>query len=151
MKIVIASEHAGYHMKVSIVRYLKESGYEIDDLGVQSTESVNYPFIAANLAEYIIKGVYEKGILICGTGLGMSIAAGKVPGIRAALCTDQFMAKMAREHNDANVLCLGAWITGIRLSQFIVNEFIKSEFTGGRHRTRLNLIDELERRYGSTL
>lgn len=151
MKIAIASEHAGYALKEEIVKYLKENSYEIHDIGAKSDEPIDYPFIAADLSERIAKGEFEKGVLICGTGTGMAIAAGKVPGVRSALCTDPYMAKMAREHNDVNVLCLGTWITGLKLSIAIVDEFLKSEFNGGRHTRRVNQIAELERKYGSKL
>lgn len=151
MKIAIASEHAGYDLKESIKRYLTERGYVIDDLGAMSSEPIDYPFIASGLAERVAKHEYDKGILLCGTGIGMTMAAGKVPGIRAALCTDPYMAKMTRQHNDANVLCLGAWITGLKLSFDIVDAFLENEFTGGRHISRVEKIRELEERYGSKI
>lgn len=151
MKIAIASEHAGFDLKEKIKDYLMEKGYDVTDLGADTDEPIDYPFIAAGLAERVAVGEFNKGILLCGTGIGMTMAAGKVPGIRAALCTDPFMAQMTREHNDANVLCLGAWITGLKLSYAIVDAFLQSEFTGGRHERRVNLIGELENRYGSKL
>ena len=151
MKIAIASEHAGFELKEKVKEYLKEKGFDVYDLGASSSEPIDYPFIAAGLAERVAKGEFDKGILLCGTGIGMAIAAGKVPGIRAALCTDPFMAKMSREHNDANVLCLGAWITGLKLSFEIVDAYLNAEFTGGRHERRVNLIGELEKKYGSNI
>lgn len=149
MKLAIASEHAGYDLKEKIIEYLNEKKINVKDLGASSNESIDYPFIAANLAELVANGQYDKGILICGTGIGMTIAAGKIPGIRAALCTDPFMAKMSREHNDANILCLGAWITGLKLSFATVDAFLDSDFTGGRHERRVKLIEEVEKKYGS--
>lgn len=151
IKIAIASEHAGFELKEKIKKYLIEKGYYIADIGAGSDEPIDYPFIAAELAERVSKGEFNKGILLCGTGIGMTMAAGKVPGIRAALCTNSFMAKMTREHNNANVLCLGAWITGLKLSFAIVDAFLESEFTGGRHERRVNLIRELENKYNSKL
>jgi len=148
MKIVIASEHAGFNLKEEIKKYLTEKGFNVTDLGTNSDKPTDYPFIAADLAEKVAKGAFKRGILICGTGAGMAIAAGKVPGIRAALCNDLFIAKMTREHNDANVLCLGSWITGSKLSFAIVDMFLRSRFRGGRHLNRINLIKELEKRYG---
>ena len=149
MKLAIANEHAGYHLKRDVVQYLNKAGVDIQDLGIQSDQPADYPFIAASMSERVIKGEFDCGILICGTGIGMSIAAGKVPGIRAALCTDPFMAKMAKEHNDANILCLGSWITGTKLSYAIIDAYLKSEFTEGRHKRRLDQIKELENKYGS--
>lgn len=150
-KIAIASEHAGFELKEKIKQYLGEKGYDVTDLGAGSDEPIDYPFIAAGLAEKVSEGEFCKGILLCGTGTGVTMAAGKVPGIRAALCTDPFMAKTTREHNDANILCLGAWITGLKLSFAIVDAFLEAEFTGGRHVRRVNLIGELEKRYGSSI
>ncbi len=147
MKIAIASEHAGFELKEKLVSYLREKGMVVDDLGARSDQPIDYPFLAAGLAEKVAAGEYERGILICGTGIGMSLAAGKVPGARAALCTDPFMARMSREHNDANVLCLGAWITGLRLSYAIVDEYLESQFTGGRHNRRLEQITQIEKKY----
>ncbi len=147
MKIAIASEHAGYHLKQEIVAFLGDNDIEVSDLGAQSDNSVDYPYIAADLAEQVASGVFDFGILVCGTGIGMSMAAGKVPGVRAALCTDPYMARMAREHNDANVLCLGAWITGARLSLAIVQAYLDSEFKGQRHLRRIKKIQEVEKRY----
>lgn len=151
MKLAIASEHAGYALKEDILKYLRDKGYDIEDIGTQSDEPIDYPYIAANLGEKVSKGEYDRGILICGTGIGMAMAAGKVPGIRAGLCTDPFMAKMTSEHNNANVLCIGAWITGLKLSFSIVDAYLEAEFTEGRHEKRVNLISELEDKYGSSL
>jgi ribose 5-phosphate isomerase B len=147
VKIAIASEHAGFELKEKIVSYLREKGVSVDDLGARSDQPIDYPPLAAGLAEKVARGEYQRGILICGTGIGMSLAAGKVPGIRAALCTDPFMAQMSREHNDANVLCLGAWITGLRLSYAIVDAYLESEFAGGRHVQRLDQIRQIEDTY----
>jgi ribose 5-phosphate isomerase B len=146
-KIAIASEHAGYDLKEKLVTYLREKGVALDDLGARSDQPIDYPSVASDLAERVAQGEYSRGILICGTGIGMSIAAGKVPGIRAALCTDPYMARMCREHNDANVLCLGAWITGSRLSMAIVDAYLETEFAGDRHQRRVSQIREIERRY----
>jgi ribose 5-phosphate isomerase B len=147
MKIAIASEHAGYELKEKLLEYIRIKGIEIEDVGAQSDKAIDYPFIAADLAEKVADGNYDRGILICGTGIGMSLAAGKVPEIRAALCTDPFMAKMAREHNDANVLCLGAWITGLKLSYAIVDAYLEAEFTAGRHARRIAQIHKIEQKY----
>ena len=147
MKIAIACEHAGFELKNKVKEYLIEKGYDVADLGADSSEPIDYPYIAANMTEMVVKGDYSSGILICGTGIGMSIAACKVPGARAALCTNSYMAKMARNHNDANILCLGSWITGLRLSYDIVDTFLANEFEGGRHQRRINLIYKLEKKF----
>lgn len=151
MKIAIASEHAGFELKEKIKAHLLEEGYEVDDLGSMNSEPVDYPFIASGLAERVALGEYEKGILICGTGIGMAIASGKVPGVRAALCTNAYMAKMTRLHNDANVLCLGSWITGLGLSLDITDAFLATGFMGGRHIPRVDKIRQIEERYGSKI
>lgn len=143
-KIAIASEHAGYHLKEFLKPVLSEEGFEALDLGVGSDQPVDYPLIAEELANAVISEKAEKGILICGTGIGMSIAANKVRGIRAAHCTDLFTAKMTRLHNDANILCLGAWLTGERLSKEIALTFLNTEFEGGRHIPRIEKITLVE-------
>ena len=144
-KIAIASEHAGFSLKESLKNYLVQQGYEVDDLGTDSGQPVDYPSIAADLAGKVISGCYNKGILICGTGIGMCIAAYKVTGVRAALCSDIFDARMARLHNDANILCLGAWKTGPRIANEMTSLFLETEFEGGRHIPRINGISEIEK------
>ena len=143
-QVAIASEHAGYELKEYLKKHLMEMGYTVTDTGAQSSEPTDYPDIAAELSIAVAGGMYDKGILICGTGIGMSIAAGKVPGIRAALCTDAFMSKMSVKHNNANILCLGGWITGTRLSAEITMAFLEAEFEGGRHERRITRIAEIE-------
>jgi ribose 5-phosphate isomerase B len=147
MKIAIASEHAGYELKEKLVKYIREKGPIVEDIGAKSDKPIDYPYIAEGLARRVAKGEFDLGILICGTGIGMSLAAGKVPGVRPALCTDPFMSKMARQHNNANVLCLGAWITGSKLSYAIIDAFLEGEFQGDRHLRRINQITEIERKY----
>lgn len=143
-KIAIASEHAGYPLKEFLKPVLAGEGFEVLDLGVDSDQPVDYPLIAEELANTVISEKAEMGILICGTGIGMSIAANKVRGIRAAHCTDLFTAKMTRLHNDANILCLGAWLTGDRISKEIVLTFLNTEFEGGRHIPRIEKITLVE-------
>jgi ribose 5-phosphate isomerase B len=142
--IAIANEHVGFSLKTALVPYLQKAGYDVMDMGVSSDTPVDYPMIAAALSEAVVSGSAEKGILICGTGLGMSIAANKVHGARAALCSDLFSSKMARLHNNANVLCLGAWITGTRLAEEIVQIFLNTPYEGGRHDARLKMISLIE-------
>ncbi len=143
MKIVIASDHAGYFLKEKIKDFLDKEGYEVIDVGTYSTVSVDYPEYGYKAIEKILKGEADKGILICGTGLGMSIVANRFPKIRAALCHEPFSAQMARRHNDANVLALGGRLIGDGMAIEIVKTFLSTEFEKGRHERRINLIEEL--------
>jgi ribose 5-phosphate isomerase B len=148
MIIAISSDHGGYKLKEEIKKYLKEKGYETKDLGTcDSACSVDYPDYGLAVAEAIANGECEKGIIICGTGIGISISANKVPGIRAALCTDTYSAKMSREHNNANILALGARVTGTGLALEIVDTWFKAEFQGGRHKRRVDKISDIEKKY----
>lgn len=142
--IAIGSDHGGYELKNHIIKHLEQKGIEICDIGCFSEDSVDYPDIAKKLCAEIVSGKAEKGILICGTGIGISIAANKVKGIRAALCSDVYSAKMCRQHNDANVLCLGGRVTGRELAFMIVDTYLEEKFEGGRHINRINKIHEIE-------
>ncbi len=145
MKIAIGSDHAGFSMKQEIINELKAEGHQIIDCGTHSSESVDYP----DIAEAVAKKVLEDnifGVLICGTGIGISIAANKIPGIRAALCHDPYSAALAREHNDANVIAVGSRITGIGITLEMIKTFINSKFQGGRHQRRVEKIDSLEKK-----
>lgn len=144
MKIGIGSDHGGFELKESIKEYLKQKGIEFVDYGTNSTESVDYPDFGEKVAKAVIGEEVDRGIVICGTGIGISIAANKVKGIRCALCGDVFSAKMSRAHNNANVLALGGRVTGLGLALEIVDAFIQGEFEGGRHNGRLNKIDEID-------
>lgn len=145
MKIAIGSDHGGFELKESVRKHLTEQGIEVLNLGTDSTESVDYPRYGFAVGDAVIKGKADLGIVICGTGLGISMAANKIPGIRAALCTETFSARMAREHNNANVLALGGRVIGVGLALDIVDIFIKTSFAGGRHARRVELISALER------
>ena len=142
--IVIGSDHGGYELKNHVIKHLIEMGIEVKNCGCFSEDSVDYPDIAKAVCEEIVSGKAEKGILICGTGIGISIAANKIDGIRAALCSDVYSAKMCRQHNNANVLCLGGRVTGRELAFMIVDTYINEEFEGGRHQTRVDKIHSLE-------
>lgn len=144
MKIVIGSDHAGYDLKETIKNYLIKKGYNLIDKGTNSKESVDYPIFGESVAESVAKGEAEKGIVICGTGIGISISANKVKGVRAALCTNEYMARMARKHNNANVLALGARVLGVDLALSIVETFLNTQFEGGRHERRVYLIHNIE-------
>ncbi|MGI6776791.1 MAG: ribose 5-phosphate isomerase B [Acetivibrionales bacterium] len=146
--IAIGSDHGGYELKEQIIKYLKDKQYEVKDFGTcDCTTSVDYPDYGLAVAEAVKDGECEKGIIICGTGLGISMAANKVPGIRAALCTDCFTARMSREHNNANILALGGRVLGPGLALEIVETWLNSEFTGGRHAIRVNKISDIEKKY----
>ncbi len=140
MKIAIASDHGGYNLKEKIKEFLQDQDYSYQDLGAFSTHPVDYPDFAFQVAQGVSGGDYQAGIIICGTGIGVSIAANKVPGIRAALCSDCFSARAAREHNDANILTLGERVTGPGLAQEIVKAFLSARFQGGRHQGRIDKI-----------
>ena len=143
MKIVIGADHGGYLAKQAIIEYLQGQGYKVEDLGTHSEESCDYPDIAKEVAKAVAQEQLTLGVLICGTGIGMSIAANKVPGIRASLCHDTYSARMTRAHNDSNILCLGARVTGLGLMFDIVDAYLQSSFIGGRHATRVEKIEQL--------
>ncbi len=140
-KIVIASDHGGFRLKNEIITHLGELGYEIEDLGCNREESCDYPEFAKRVVNSVLKDGL-KGILVCGTGIGMSIAANRYKGIRASHCTDTFTARMTRMHNNSNILCLGQRITGTGLALDIVDIWLKTEYEGGRHQKRLDMIDK---------
>lgn len=144
MKIAFGSDHAGYRLKEHILKHLEASPHSCKDFGVFSEDSVDYPDLAISVAAAVQSGEYDYGILICGTGIGMSIAANKNNGIRAALCGEAYSAKCAREHNDANILTMGSRVIGPGLAQDIVDQFLNTAFTGGRHSNRLHKIERLE-------
>lgn len=145
MRIAIGSDHAGFSLKQEVMDFLKELGHQVYDAGTYSSESADYPDFAERVGRMVAGGEADAGILICGTGVGMSIAANKVKGVRAAACYDPFTARMAREHNDANILCLGAWVIGKGIAFEIVRTFLNTEFSGAeRHRRRISKILALE-------
>lgn len=141
MKIVIGNDHAGVEFKKIMLNYLMEQGHEIINVGVDVVESVDYPDIAREVSEIILRGEAQFGILICGTGIGISIAANRNEGIRAALCNNEFTAKLSRQHNDANIIALGARVMGDELAKACIDTFLNTEFEGGRHSNRVNKID----------
>ena len=141
--IAIGCDHGGYELKKEILKYLDEKGIEYKDFGCDSLESVDYPVYAKKVALAVASKECEKGILICGTGIGISIAANKVKGIRAALCTDSYMARLTREHNDANIVAMGGRVIGAGIALDIVDAFLNTEFSGEkRHIDRINMIED---------
>ena len=143
-KFVIASDHGGLELKVSIATYLQELGIELVDLGTMSDDSVDYPDYGIKVASAVSKGDADKGILICGTGIGMSIVANKFPGIRAALITDEFTAQMSKEHNNANIIVMGGRILTSEQAQKMVKVWLETVYEAGRHQRRLDKIANLE-------
>jgi ribose 5-phosphate isomerase B len=144
-KIVIASDHAGFSLKEKLKSHLKMKGIKIKDLGTTSKESCDYPKFAYALANEVSRGKFKKGILICKSGIGNSIVANKLPGVRAALCYNVKAARLSREHNDSNVLVMGAVFVNASLAKRITEVWLKTEFLGGRHRRRLNQIKGIEK------
>jgi len=140
VKIAIGCDHGGIDLKNTVVSVLTELGHEVDDQGCNSTDSVDYPNFARSVSSLVKEGKCQFGVLICGTGIGMSMAANRIPGIRAALCHEMFSARMSREHNDANVLCLGARVIGSGLAAEIVRTWMSTEFAGGRHQSRIDMF-----------
>ena len=144
-KITIGSDHAGYELKLKVIEHLKERGIEAIDVGTYSTDSCDYPDFAHAVCKNVQEGVTELGILVCGTGIGMSMAANKHKGIRAAACSDTFSARLTRMHNDANVLCFGERVVGMGLACDLVDAFIDAEFEGGKHARRVDMITAIEK------
>jgi ribose 5-phosphate isomerase B len=144
-RVIAGSDHAGLALRAEAVKAVQAAGLEIEDLGPFSGESVDYPDYARQVAEAVAAGTARLGILVCGTGIGMSIAANKVKGVRAAHCASEYEARMARAHNDANVLCLGERVLGLGLGAAIVKAFLETPFEGGRHERRVQKMKDLER------
>lgn len=145
MKIAMGADHAGVELKNQLAEMLRADGYEVDDLGTHTTDSVDYPDFAAAVARAVVSNEeIELGVLVCGTGLGVAIAANKIDGARAATCNDLFTARMARAHNNANVLTLGSRVVGGGVAEEIVRTFVTTEFEGGRHGRRVGKIHDLE-------
>ncbi|MGE5592633.1 MAG: ribose 5-phosphate isomerase B [Betaproteobacteria bacterium] len=140
MRVAIGSDHAGFEMKEDLKEYVKSLGHEVEDFGAPSSDPVDYPDIGYHVAREVASGRFDRGILICGTGIGMSIVANKVPGVRAALVGDLETARLAREHNDANVLALGARVIRLEHARDIVRLFLETSFAGGRHARRVDKI-----------
>ena len=143
-KITIGCDHAAFELKQKVIAHLQERGIEVIDVGTDSTQSCDYPKFAHALCKNVQDGVTELGILICGTGIGMSMAANKHRGIRAAACSDTFSARLTRAHNDANVLCFGERVVGMGLAFDLVDAFIDTDFEGGKHQRRVDMITEIE-------
>ncbi len=146
MRIAIANDHAAVDMKNMLIDYLKEKGHTIINLGTDTKESYDYPLAGARLGLYVREGKADIGIGICGTGIGISLACNKIRGIRAACCSDTFSAAMAREHNNANILCFGARVIGDETAKTLVDAFLNAKFQGGKHARRVSMVMDIETR-----
>lgn len=140
-RIALGSDHAGFPLKEELEQALRRRGHEVIDLGTHDESSADYPDYAHSVAREVLEGSSSVGVLVCGTGVGMSMAANRHPGIRAVVCSETFSARMARAHNNANVLCVGARVVGVGLAQDILDAFLESEFEGGRHERRVAKMD----------
>ena len=147
MKIAIGCDHGAFRLKNEIIEFLNSENYEVKDFGTYSEKSCDYPDIALPVAEAVVNKEYDFGILVCGTGIGIGIAANKVPGVRAALCSDTFSAHATREHNNANILTMGQRVVGTGLALDIVKTFLNTEFEGEKHQKRIDKISEIEKKY----
>lgn len=147
MKVAVACDHAGLALKEEVKKWLAADGIACQDMGCNSLQSVDYVDYAQPAMEAVLRGECQRAILICGTGIGMSITANKFPGIRAALCHDVFSARATREHNDSNVLCLGARVIGTGLAEEIIRVWLQTDFAGGRHQRRIDKIASVEKQY----
>ena len=144
MKIGIGNDHSALELKAEIIEFLKEKGHEVVDYGTYTTESCDYPMYGEKVGRAVASGEVEKGILICGTGFGISLAANKVKGVRAVVCSEPYTAKLSRMHNDANVLAFGARVVGIEMAKMIVDTWLSAEFEGGRHQRRIDMVMAIE-------
>ena len=145
MKIAIGNDHGGVELKRHLVEYLTGKGYEVIDLGAQTTESCNYPVFGQSVGQAVVAGEADYGVLICGTGIGISIAANKVDGVRCALCSEPVSARLAREHNNANIVAMGARTIGPVMAEGILDVFLNTGFQGGRHATRVGMFERIEK------
>lgn len=147
MKLAIGCDEAAYRLKMEIMKHLEEIGVEYEDYGAGQGETVLYPDVARKVAQAVADGKYERGILVCGTGIGMAITANKVPGIRAAVCHDPFSAERARKSNDAQILCMGERVIGVELAKYLVDIWLRCEFSGGSSAPKVQRIMEVEQFY----
>ena len=148
MKLAIGSDHVGLELKPIIIEYVQELGHEIEDFGPYSAERTDYPAYGKKVAEEVAAGNFDGGILICGTGVGISISANKVRGIRAVVCSEPYSAKLSKEHNNTNIVAFGSRVVGSELAKMIVKEWLDATFEGGRHEKRVEMIAEIEQEFG---
>ena len=146
MKIGIGNDHSAVEMKREVMKFLQDLGYEVVNYGTDSTESCNYPVYGEKVARAVVAKEVDLGIVICGTGVGISLAANKVKGIRAVVCSEPYSARLSRQHNNTNILAFGARVVGIELAKMIIEEWLNAEFEGGRHQRRVDMIMDIENR-----
>ena len=146
MKIGIGNDHSAVEMKREVMKFLQDLGYEVVNYGTDSTESCNYPVYGEKVARAVVAKEVDLGIVICGTGVGISLAANKVKGIRAVVCSEPYSARLSRQHNNTNILAFGARVVGIELAKMIIEEWLNAEFEGGRHQRRVDMIMDIEKR-----
>ncbi|MSD84685.1 ribose 5-phosphate isomerase B (plasmid) [Lactobacillus curvatus] len=144
MKLAIGSDHVGVELKLIIIEYLEKLGHKVTDFGPYSSERTDYPVYGKKVAEEVVAGNFDGGVLICGTGVGISISANKVKGIRAVVCSEPYSAKLSKEHNNTNIVAFGARVVGSELAKMIVKEWIDAKFEGGRHERRIEMIRQIE-------
>ena len=144
MKIAIGCDHSAIELKKEIIKYLEELGHSVTDFGTHTTESVDYPIYGKKVAVEVANGNFDGGVLICGTGIGISLAANKVKGIRAAVCSEPYSAKLSKQHNNSNIIAFGARVVGVDLAKMIVKEWLDAEYEGGRHAKRVDLLTKIE-------
>jgi ribose 5-phosphate isomerase B len=144
MKIAIGNDHVAVEMKNHITKYLEDKGYTVVNFGTDSTERTDYPIYGERVAKSVASGDCDLGVLICGTGIGISLAANKVKGIRAAVCSEPYSARLTRQHNNANIIAFGARVVGEAMAEMIVDEFLNAEFEGGRHQSRIDMLTAIE-------
>ncbi len=144
MKIGIGNDHSSVEMKQQIKEFIEQMGHEVVDFGTNSTESCDYPVYGEKVAEAVVAGEVERGIVICGTGIGISLAANKVKGIRCVVCSEPYSARLSRQHNNSNMLAFGARVIGIEMAKMIVTEWLNTEFEGGRHQRRIDMLTAIE-------
>jgi len=144
MKIAIGNDHVAVELKEHIKKYLEDKGHTVVDFGTNSAERTDYPIYGKRVADAVVSGECERGVLICGTGVGISLAANKVHGIRAVVCSEPYSARLSRQHNNANIVAFGARVIGAATAEMIVDEFISAEYEGGRHQRRIDMLTEIE-------
>lgn len=145
MKLAIGNDHVAIEMKKEIKEYLEEKGYEVIDVGTNSPERFHYPISGYKVGKMVASGEVDLGILICGTGVGISLAANKVHGVRACVCSEPYTAKLSREHNNSNIIAFGARVIGIEMAKMIVDQWLAAEFLGGRHQDRIDMLTKIEK------
>ncbi|MEA5026671.1 MAG: ribose 5-phosphate isomerase B [Erysipelotrichaceae bacterium] len=144
MKIAVGNDHVGYYLKAAVLEVLNKRGIEVVDVGAFNDQRTDYPIYGKKVAQLVAKGEVDKGIVLCGTGVGISISANKVKGIRAVVCSEPYSAKLSREHNDSNILAMGSRVVGTELAKMILEEWLDAEFEGGRHEARIKMIADIE-------